>query len=335
MDNLDKKKIKKIYFCEICDFTTHIKSNYALHLNTKKHNLLKIQMDNKSDKKIYSKLSDGSWSCICGKTYKFQSGLCKHKHKCKIDTSDNTTSINNNDVNHIVQQIVKENKEFKKLLVDQQEQLKKQSDQILTCNETNDFKNLIIVQQEQLKIQQEQMKIQSQQLSEIIPKIGNNVNNTINQKFNINIFLNENCKNAINMSDFINSIKISLKELDIISSTGIANGLSTAIINNIQRLKVEQRPIHCTDVKRSTLYIKDNNEWACDISHQSIKNAIKVISGKPFFALQEWRDDNPSFMDDDYKQEYFAKALQEIGKSNIKIDDKIVKTICNHTYLKK
>jgi hypothetical protein len=264
-------------------------------------------------------MSDYLWCCECGKSYKFQSGLCKHKLKCNyLDTSNNIATTNTCiDVNDIVQHLVNENKEFKKLLIQQQEQLKNQSEQ-------------------QLKYHQEQIKMQSKQLSEIIPKIGNNVNNiTNNQKFNINIFLNENCKNAINMSDFIDSIKISIEELDTISTTGLASGLSTAIINNMQRLKIEDRPIHCTDVKRETLYIKDNNEWACDISHQSIKKAIKVISGKPFFALQKWKCDNPEFMDDELKQEYFAKALQAIGKSNIKVDDKIVKAICNHTYLKK
>jgi hypothetical protein len=300
---MDNKILQKMYFCEICNFKSKNKSNYVTHLNTKKHILTKSSMDNKKCKKMSYEL----WCCYCGKSYKFQSGLCKHKLKCNyIDTSNNITTTNtSNDVNNIVQQIVNENKEFKKL---------------------------ILVQQEQLKYQQEQMKTQSQQLSDIIPKIGNN--NTTNQKFNINIFLNENCKNAINMSEFIDSIKISFNELDTISTTGLASGLSTAIINNIQRLKVEDRPIHCTDVKRETLYIKDNDEWARDISHQTITKAIKQLSAKPFFALQKWKCDNPEFMDDERKQEYFAKVLQAIGKSNIKVDDKIVKAICNHTYLK-
>jgi hypothetical protein len=293
---MDKNKEHNQYFCELCNFKSKNKAKYIRHLNTKKHILTNLSLDNKKDKKGPTNL----WCCVCGKSYKFQSGLCKHKLKCNfLDTSNNTPI---NDLNNIVQKVITENKEFK---------------------------NLIIEQQNKINSQQ-------QQLLEILPKLGNNVNNnTINQKFNINIFLNENCKNAINMSDFINSLKISFKELDTISTSGLACGLSTAIINNIQRLKIEDRPIHCTDVKRETLYIKDNNEWACDVSHQSIKKAIKIISGKPFFALQEWREDNPQFMDDERKQDYFAKALQAIGKSNIKVDDKIVKAICNHTYLKR
>lgn len=306
---MDKNKGHNQYFCELCNFTSKNKAKYVRHLNTKKHILT---MDNKKNQKGLH----GLWCCLCGKSYKFQSGLCKHKLKCNyINTYNNCTTTNTTNttnttsttnVNYIVQQIVNENKEFKKLIIEQQELLKSQ---------------------------QEQMKTQSQQLSDIIPKIGNN--NTINQKFNINIFLKQKCKNAINMSDFINSIKINIHELDTISTNGIANTLSTTIINNIQRLKIEERPIHCTDVKRSTLYIKDNNEWACDISHQYISKAIKQLSVKPYFALQDWKYDNPSFMDDERKQEYFAKALKEIGKHNVKIDDKIIKTICNYVHIKK
>ncbi len=291
------KNAKKMYYCENCNFTTNNKSNYVTHVDTKKHKLAVSNNDKKMVNKKCKKMQEHVWWCNCGKSYKYQSGISRHKLNCNYTLGvSNNNDKDNNDYKDMFLKMFNENQEFKKIILDQQ-----------------------------------------QQLSEIIPNIGNNINNinnTINQKFNINIFLNEYCKNAINMSDFIDSIKISLKELDTISTTGLANGLSTAIINNIQRLKVEQRPIHCTDVKRETLYIKDNNEWACDISHQSIKKAIKVISGKPFFALQKWKCDNPEFMDDEYKQEYFAKALQEIGKSNIKVDDKIVKTICNHTYLK-
>ncbi len=290
---MDKNKGYNQYFCELCNFKSNNKAKYVRHLNTKKHILTNSIMDNKKDKKGPTEL----WCCICGKSYKFQSGLCKHKLKCNfIDVSNNTPL---NDLNNIVQKVITENKEFK---------------------------NLIIEQQNKINSQQ-------QQLLEILPKLGNN--NTINQKFNINIFLNENCKNAINMSDFIYSLKISFKELDTISTSGLANGLSTAIINNMQRLKIEDRPIHCTDVKRETLYIKDNDEWACDVSHQSISKAIKQLSVKPYFTLQKWKSDNPEFMDNERKQEYFANALQEIGKNNIKIDGKIVKAICNCVYIKR
>ena len=297
MDNTKK------HLCVLCNFSTNRKAEYVRHLNTKKHISTKSKNDNKMVKKNTKKTPNDLWSCNCGKSYKYQSGLSRHKLNCNytLDVCNNNDKYNN-DYKDMFLKMFNENQEFKKIILDQQ-----------------------------------------QQLSEILPNIGNNINNinnsihniNNNQKFNINIFLNENCKNAINMSDFINSIKISVEELDTISTTGLASGLSTAIINNMQRLKIEDRPIHCTDVKRETLYIKDNNEWACDISHQSITKAIKQLSGKPFFALQKWKCDNPEFMDDERKQEYFAKALQAIGKSNIKIDDKIVKAICNHTYLKK
>jgi hypothetical protein len=273
----------------------------------KNDNHLDNHLDNQPIKSTSKRIRKVAiWECNCGKKYKYQSGLCKHKKICTFINNPTIETTNNNS-NDLADKEIKSD-EYKEMF-------------LKLFNENQEFKKIIIDQQNKL--------------SEIIPKIGNNVNNiTNNQKFNINIFLNENCKNAINMSDFIDSIKISVEELDTISTTGLASGLSTAIINNMQRLKIEDRPIHCTDVKRETLYIKDNDEWARDISHQTITKAIKQLSVKPFFALQEWKCDNPEFMDDEHKQDYFAKALQEIGKSNIKVDDKIVKAICNHTYLK-
>ena len=105
-------------------------------------------------------------------------------------------------------------------------------------------------------------------------------------------------------------------------------------VNNMQRLAVEERPIHCTDIKRETIYIKDEDKWACDVSKQSIKQAIKLIPGKPYTALHKWKQDNPDFMNSE-QQEYFARALYVLGENNVKLDEKVIKSICNYTYLNK
>ena len=306
---MDKKKGQKGYYCELCNFSASCNAKYVRHLNTKKHKNAKITMDNKMDNKKGEKGQPGVWVCNCGKTYKFQSGLCKHKLNCKVvDMSKNSVKTN---------------------LLPETENTDEYKDMFFKMfNENQEFKKLIIDQQEQLKTQ-------SQQLSDIIPKLGNSTNNTINQKFNINIFLNENCKNAINMTDFINSIKISVEELDMIKTNGLASGLSNAIINNMQRLTIEERPIHCTDIKRETIYIKDQDKWGCDVSKQSIKQSIKLLSGKPYSALHKWKQDNPDFMNSEQQQEYFARALQVLGENNVKLDEKVIKSICNYTYLNK
>ena len=173
---------------------------------------------------------------------------------------------------------------------------------------------------------------QQKQITELIPKIGNTTNN--NQKFNINVFLNEKCRDAINMTDFIKSIKITIEQLDSIRETGLACGLSKALMTNLNRLSIYERPIHCTDIKRETLYIKDDN-WECDRDKKRIKTAIKQMSGKPYACLQEWITKNPDFKEVDAKQDYVANVLSIIGKSTHtnNIDNKIIKNLCVETYI--
>ena len=169
----------------------------------------------------------------------------------------------------------------------------------------------------------------------MIPKIGNNItNNTQNNKFNINVFLNEKCKDAINMTDFVKSIEVSLQQLDFTKKNGLANGLSKTIMDNINKLSLYERPLHCTDVKRETLYIKDENEWSKDANKEKIKKAIKKASGKNYNALQDWKTENPDFLINDSKTDYFTKTITVIGKSGDATEDKIIKNLCKETYIK-
>jgi hypothetical protein len=188
-----------------------------------------------------------------------------------------------------------------------------------------------------IKKQQDQITELTNTIKEMAPLINNTnntINNTQNNKFNINVFLNEDCKNAINMTDFIKSIKISIEQLDTIKTTGMADGLSSAIITNLKNLSVYERPIHCTDIKRETLYIRDDNQWDCDRDKTRIKTAIKQIAGKPYVPLQEWIAQNPDFKEVDEKQDYVANVLSTIGKSTDNIDKKIIKNVCVSTLIK-
>ena len=171
------------------------------------------------------------------------------------------------------------------------------------------------------------------QITEILPKVGNN-NTSIKNKFNINVFLNEQCKDAINMNDFIKSIEVSLEQLDYTKTMGIEEGLSNVILENMNKLSLYERPLHCTDAKRETLYVKDNNTWEKDKSKEKVKKVIKDVSTKQYKALEKWTKKNPDFKNNDLKQEYFAKTLSTIGKNNEVIDSKIIKNLCSKTYIK-
>ena len=184
-----------------------------------------------------------------------------------------------------------------------------------------------------IKKQQDQIMELTNTIKEMAPLINSNTINN-NQKFNINVFLNEKCKDALNMSDFIKSLKVNLEELDVIKENGLAEGISKTIINNMSKLSIYERPLHCTDIKRETLYIKENNNWRKDDNKEKIKEAIKKTSSKNYNALQEWKESNPDYMNNEDKIDYFTKTISTLGKLDNNIDNKIIKNICKEAYVK-
>ena len=136
------------------------------------------------------------------------------------------------------------------------------------------------------------------------------------------------------MSDFIKSIEVSLQQLDYTKEKGFVNGLSNVIIENMNKLELYERPIHCTDTKRETLYIKDDDVWEKDINKQKIKKAIKDVSTKQFCALNNWTKENPDFQNNEHKQNYYTHALVSIANNKQHNEDKIIKKLCNNSYIK-
>ena len=294
MDNKKVPKSSKLFVCLNCNYSTSRESQYTRHLMTPKHK--KIIYDNNN----VPKSSNNLFTCeICDKSYMYLSGLSRHKKKCSIiDNSDNSINVINSN----------------------QELIKSEVDSISESIIIKELKDIIVQQQEQI--------------SELIPKIGNNNNNIQNNKFNINMFLNEQCKDAINMSDFIKSLHITFEQLDFTNKKGLADGLSKSIIENMNKLSIYQRPMHCTDTKRETLYIKDEDSWSKDKSKEKIKGAIKKASSKNFNALMDWKMSNPDYMNSEDKTDYFTKTISTIGKPSSSIDEKVIKNLCKEIYVK-
>ena len=304
MANLDEVKNppyqKKNYVCEFCNYTTFSRKDYNKHLLTDKHNkLTNANLDKKEIPKNPPK-EERIYKCDCGKIYKHQSSLCKHKKICTYE--EKCVEIIDNNTKPIISQ---------ELVLDIINENKEQRNQIQELTNT---------------------------IKELVPQIGNNntnnSHNTTNNQFSINVFLNEQCKDAINMSDFIKSIEVSLEQLDFTKTNGLEKGISNVIMENMSKLSLYERPVHCTDTKRETLYIKDNDTWEKDKSKEKIKQVIKKTSNKNYTALTNWTKENPDFMEDDDKQMFYAKAMSKLGKPIDGIDDKIVKKICNETYVK-
>jgi len=232
--------------------------------------------------------------CNCGKQYKHRQSLFNHKKKC------------NKEINlqcRVMETI--ENKKLEKLVVH-------------LIKENTEIKEIVKKQQEQI--------------SELIPKIGNTTHNTINNKFNINVFLNEKCKDAISINDFVQQIEISLKNLLTTREKGLGIGLSEIINENMNKLSVYERPIHCTDKKREILYIK-NDSWEKDKDREKTKEMLKDLQSQQFKSMQIWIKENPDYMTNDNLKHDYMLLVNKCSSSLNDHEKKIVKNMCENIYL--
>lgn len=172
----------------------------------------------------------------------------------------------------------------------------------------------------------EQIKEQNEIIKEMIPMIGN--------RFNINVYLNEKCRDAINMSDFIDSLNIEYDDLNYTLENGVTKGVSSILVNGLNQLEMTKRPIHCTDVKRETMYIKDNNKWNRDNDREKLASLINSVAYKQQQAVIEWEKLNPDWMNTDNGKDEYISLVQSIMKNEC-YENKIIKTIAKETLIDK
>ena len=292
-----KKMPKKsqIFLCETCDFKCYKKSNYDTHLLTAKHQN-RTFLNEKNPK-------NAEFVCECGKKYKVRNSLWYHKRKCSVK---NVNSVSSGDTSSepTIEYLLKENMEMKRDNLDMK-------------------KNNI------------EMKQMMMEMMEKMGNITNNItNNNQNNQFNINMFLNETCKNAMNLSDFIERIEISHDDLENNAQLGFVNGITKIFMDNLKLLTIQERPIHCTDVKRETLYVKDEDMWDKKHSNEKLENAIQEVSRKSLKSLINWKKTNPDYEDLDsefskktvymqqnssgigQKESFYPKIIHNLAKEN-------------------
>jgi hypothetical protein len=172
-------------------------------------------------------------------------------------------------------------------------------------NQNNELKNFIIEQSiEHKKDTTEIVNKVIEQTNKVLenskPTVINQTNNqNNNQKFNINVFLNEQCKDAMNFSDFIKGIEVSREDLENNAQLGFVSGISKIILDNLRQLSINERPIHCTDIKRETMYIKDDDKWTKETGPAKLNSAIQTITQKSTRTLLDWKKENPDYQDND------------------------------------
>ena len=299
MDNPKNSKKTPFFLCENCHFKCSKQNEYKRHLETNKHKRV-TESNKKTPNKEYK-----PFSCVCGNSYKYRPGLAKHKHTCIVINTPVTNSVLKESIhdttNHV--NMSSENNDNDDGNIE------------LTCipkysNFTKDdlLLKLIKDNDEMMKI----IKGQQEQINSIIPKIGNTTNNNTTNNFNLNVFLNEQCKDALNISDFIDSLKITLEDLLFSKSNGISRGITDVMIKGLKELDIHKRPIHCTDIKRDIMYIKDEDKWLKDENHDMMKNTIVKIADKERTALQQWAIDNPDWMETERKQIEYLTMMRSI-----------------------
>jgi hypothetical protein len=231
------------------------------------------------------------FECKCGKIYKHKQSLFSHKIKCEGKKHEENEII----------QLDKDDSDIKNMF-------------LKVLEDNKELRNIMCQQQ--------------QQITEMIPKIGNTTNNNT---FNLQVFLDEKCKDALNISDFIESLNIQIKDLEHTKTHGICEGVANIFVNGLKELGTYKRPIHCTDMKRETLYIKENDEWGKEKDTKSIlKKNLYDLADKQRKSIKEWQDCHPNWENSEQeKEEWIALVKNVMGslEENKFSENKIIRNI--------
>jgi len=297
----NSEKYKATFECKICDYVCFKNQHLKQHFSTKKHKMNEINNVEKSVNQTIKKLS----ICECGKVYGDRSGLWRHKQKCN-------QSPNSKDI------------------------------ELLTSTNIQEITpELIIKLIEQNKELHQTLIDQNKTIMDLAQKAGNNNSYNNNKTFNLQIFLNETCKDAINLTDFVDQIKLSITDLEETGKIGYAEGISKVFIKNLNGIDFTKRPIHCSDSKRETIYIKDEDQWQKDENKTVLMKAIKHVANKNIKQISEWQKINPGYSDPETKQndKYMQIILNSMSGSTKEEADKnyekIIKNIAKETMIEK
>jgi hypothetical protein len=300
-NNFNPKKPKE-YICETCDFNTCNKKDYTRHIKTIKHIKGNSQCFSIQNTLITP------YHCACGKKYVDNSGLWRHKKKCNTQFLENNEDSENNENSENSENIDKKDELINYLI-----------------KENKEFKNLIL---------------------EIVKKdttTNNNITttNSHNKTFNLQFFLNETCKDAMNIMDFVDSLKLQLSDLENVGKIGFVEGISNIIVKNLNSLDETKRPIHCTDSKREVMYVKDEDKWEKDNEEKKkLRKVIKHVAHKNSKMIKDFKAKHPDCekSDSKFSDEYnklIIEAMGGKGDNDLEKEDKIIRNIAKKVVIDK
>jgi hypothetical protein len=332
-----------IYSCTICNFDTRNKKDFNRHLTTAKHKKLDVLNGVEPD-------SPHPISCsICQKEYVSRSGMWYHQKKCKGPAPESTdipqptlpkpestetpqTTLPKPESTETPQTTFPkpESTETPQTTFPKPEEMMALMLELVKQN--SEFKDLLIEQ--------------NKQMMELANKAGNNNNcnnTTNNNKFNLNVFLNETCKDAITMDDFINSIQVTREDFIHTGEFGFIEGISTTLMKNFRNMDLHTRPLHCTDLKRETVYIKNADKWEKDDADKThLRKAVRGVAKKNMKEMWRWYNDSKPEVEQigtDVCEKYFAYHKASLGgygkEEDLKFEDKIMKNVLKDNQIDK
>ena len=315
--NEKKSDISSNYNCRYCKFTTHIKSNYDKHLLTEKHK-----------KNVNGEPNESKYNCSqCSKEYLNYNALWKHKKHCVVITEREPEPLQNKFIpgnvitSELFMEVFRESKELQNVLIEQNKELQ---------NKLMEQQNIVIEQNNKI------IELASKQTT-------NNVNShNTNNQFNLQFFLNETCKDAMNIVDFVNSLKLTTDDFETTGKLGFVEGISRIFIKALKQIKKEKLPIHCTDLKRETVYIKDNDIWEKENEEKrKLKWTIDRIAQLNLNQNQNWQEKYPECRTNNTKEneKFTTMALVALGgrgkDEEDKYREKIMKNVLKEVVLDK
>lgn len=316
---------QKSHRCEVCDYNTSRLNDYLKHLKTKKHvskmgESVSISCE-KSQKVAKKKVK----KCVCGREFKTRGGLWKHKKTCDEvgdDTNVSKCFQKNKNVSNVSKKSQRKISSKKKSAInsaffsaDHSVELKLKEMEI----ENMRLQNQILKQQ----LENDAMKA----INKLADKVGDtNCHNT--QNININMYLNDKCKNAMNLEDFVDKIKLTLQDLNYAGGNGLTKSINNVFVKSLGDLEPSERPIHCSDKQKKVFYVKENDEWAKDENNIQIDKTIHNIHMGHLDALAEWDKQHPNWMNDEYlmkERERYSAVWGPIDEKDKKNEKDLIK----------
>ena len=307
---LSAKTEKNKYNCILCNYNTSNKKDYTKHIKTKKHVTFVTQNVTYCVTKNPESITQAFKCKTCDKTFNNRMSLCRHSKKnCSEIFSNNVDSKPDLEKKElfskdIILDLIKQNKELQNALLEQTTTVMEQNQKLFEITKQTSLVNNIT---------------------------NNTTNNTTNNsQFNLNFFLNETCKDAMNITDFVNSLQVQIADLEKTGRLGYVEGISGILLRGLRELDYTMRPIHCTDLKRETVYVKDENSWEKDDEEKAkLKLAIQRVARKNLRTLPKWQQENPDFriLDTKENDDYLKIALNSMGGQTDEQHEKYVEKI--------